>query len=250
MNKGFLIDIEGTLLVSGRPLPGAVEFIDFLNRNAIGYCLITNTVSKTTEQYELLFNDIGMAIGKEKIVNPIIALNAYLTKNRIDNYLLIGPDKVKNLLPETGKSDKPDYVVFCDFEQIELSYELLNRIFQYIKSGSQILATSYTDYYISNDKLKIDTGIFVKMFELLTGEKAAIIGKPSRIIFEMALDKLGMAKSNVAVIGDDGFSDIAGGKEAGMETILVRTGIYKSGDEEKSRPHRTVNNLLEIIKGL
>ena len=248
MNNGLLIDIEGTLVVSGTPLPGAIEFIDYLNRNGIKYNLITNTVSKTIEQYETIFNEIGFKINKEKIINPIIVLNEYLTKNNVNNYFFIGPDRLKNLLPKISENNNPDYIVFCDFENIELNYELFNKIFYHIRNGAKIVATSYTDYYASKNEIKMDTGIFVKMYEMLTKEKAVIIGKPSPIIYEMALNKLGMDRNNVIVIGDDGFSDIIGGKEAGMKTILVKTGIYQNGDEEKYQPNKTVNNPMEIIK--
>ena len=56
MEKGLIIDIEGTLLSSGKPLPGAIEFINYLNKQNINYHLVTNTVSKTVEKWELILN--------------------------------------------------------------------------------------------------------------------------------------------------------------------------------------------------
>ena len=78
----------------------------------------------------------------------------------------------------------------------------------------------------------MDTGIFVKMYEILANEKAILIGKPSQIIYKMALKKLGIEKNNIITIGDDELTDIDGGKEMGIETILVKTGKYKDGDEK------------------
>ena len=247
MSKGFLIDLEGTLVSSGIPLVGAIEFIDYLNKNNIEYYLITNTISKTTEDWEIILSKSGFNIKKERIIYPIIVLNDYIKENNIKSYYFIGHNNINSLLQESMDYDIPEYIIFCDFENIEINYELFNKIFQYIKNGSKIIATSYSDYYISKNEYKMDTGIFVKMYEILTNEKAIIIGKPSKIIYKMGLKKLGMEVQNVITIGDDGLTDIIGGKEMGLETILVKTGKYKSGDEEIYKPNKIINNIQEII---
>jgi HAD superfamily hydrolase (TIGR01549 family) len=160
----------------------------------------------------------------------------------------LGPENIKCLIQKTVNYDIPEYVIFCDLENIDLSNELFNKIFKYIKNGAKMITTSYSNYYISKNEHKVDIGIFVKMYEILTNEKAIIIGKPSKIIFNMVLKKLGIKANNVIIIGDDGLTDIKGGKEMGMETILVKTGKYKNGDEEIYKPNKIVNNLLEIIE--
>ena len=33
-----------------------------------------------------------------------------------------------------------------------------------------------------------------------------------------------------------------------METVMVKTGKYKSGDEEKYKPKKVINNIMEIIR--
>lgn len=249
MNKGFIIDMEGTLINSGKPIPGAIDFINYLNKNCIQYYIVTNTVSKTIEQYEEILMHIGIEIVKEKIVNPIIVLNTYLRENGINKYFFVGPDKTKKLLPETLKYDIPDYIIFCDFENIELNYDYMNNIFQYIKRGAKIITTSYSDFYVSKNEFKMDTGIFVKMYEALTDKKAINVGKPSEIIYKTAINKfIELDRNNICVIGDDGFSDIMGAKEIGMETIMVKTGIYRNGDEKKYKPNKIIENLSEIIK--
>jgi HAD superfamily hydrolase (TIGR01458 family) len=248
MDKGFILDLEGTLISSGKPLPGAVEFIEFLNKNGCKYSIITNTVSKTIEDWESILNVIGFSINKEKIIYPINALNEYIIENNIKSHYFIGHDNIKNLVQKTIDFDIPEYVIFCDFERINVNYELFNKIFKYIMNGSKIITTSYSNYYISGNEYKVDTGIFVKMYEILTNKDAIIIGKPSKIIYEIASQKLELENNSVIVIGDDGLTDIIGGKEMKMETILVKTGKYKIGDEGKYKPDRIVDNLLELIK--
>jgi len=248
MDKAFLIDLDGTIVDTWVPLPGAIEFINFLHKNNIKYFIVTNRVSKTIEQIETLLNEVSINISKERIINPIIALNHFLIENDIDKYFFVGHEDTKKYLRESLEYVIPDYVVINDFEYIDLSYELFNKIFQYINKGAKIITTCYSNFYASNNEFKMDTGIFVKMYELLTNKKAEIIGKPSPIMFKMALNKLGINANDTIVIGDDGTSDILGGNELGMETILVKTGIYRQGDEEKYKPTKVVDTIIDIIK--
>jgi len=248
MEKGLIIDIEGTLLSSGKPLSGAIEFINYLNKQNINYHLVTNTVSKTVEKWELILNEIGLKINKNKIIYPLLALNDYLNVNNIKTYYFLGPENMEKILKKTLEYNIPEYIIFCDFENIVLDYELFNKLFQYINNGAKIITTSYSDYYISNNEYKMDTGIFVKMYELLTNKNAIIIGKPSQIIYSITLKRMGMEANNVISIGDDGLTDIIGGNEMGMETVMVKTGKYKNGDEEKYKPKKVINNIMEIIR--
>jgi HAD superfamily hydrolase (TIGR01458 family) len=247
MDKGFIIDLEGTLISSGTPLEGSIDFINHLNKNNIKHYIITNTVSKSIDDWEKILKEIGFDINKDKIITPIIVLNDFINIKNIKTYYFIGPDRIKNLVQKTMDYDIPEYVVFCDFEYIDINYELFNKIYHYIKNGSKMITTSYSNYYISNNQYKMDTGIFVKMYETLANEKSIILGKPSQIIYEMVLRKMGIEKNNIIAIGDDGLTDIIGGKEMGFETILVKTGKYKNGDEEIHKPNKIINNIKEII---
>jgi HAD superfamily hydrolase (TIGR01450 family) len=249
MDKAFIIDLEGTLVSSGTPLPGSIAFIDFLNNNNIPYCIITNTVSKTVKQMEENLKNNRINILQGHLVNPITVLNNYMVENNIQSYYFVGPEYLKELIIESNACKKtPEYIIFCDFEAINCNYELLNKIFQHIKNGSKMLATSYSNYYILKNEYKMDTGIFVKMYETLLNEKAVLMGKPSPLIYKMALNVLKTNPIDTIAVGDDVLTDIVGGKEIGIETILVKSGKYVKGDEEKNKPNIVINNLEEIIK--
>jgi HAD superfamily hydrolase (TIGR01450 family) len=249
MGKAFILDLEGTLASSGTPLPGSTAFIDILNSNSIPYCVITNTVSKTVEQMEENLRNNGLNILQECLINPITVLNYFIIENDITSYYFVGPEYLKKLIRESNDLIKiPEYIIFCDFENIDCNYEVLNKIFQYIKNGSKMIATSYSNYYISKNDYKMDTGIFVKMYEILSDEKAVIMGKPSPMIYKMGLDILKTKPNDIFAIGDDVLTDIAGCKELGIETVLVKTGKYKEGDEKKLKPDKVINNLGEITE--
>jgi HAD superfamily hydrolase (TIGR01458 family) len=250
MKKALIIDLEGTITGSGMALPGSIEFIKYIQEKEMPYCIITNTVSKTIEQLSENMKKIGFNISKENIINPITVLNKFLEENNVKSYYFVGPDYLKNTIIGETTEDKPEYIVFCDFEWIESSYVFLNKLFQYIKDGSKIIATSYSNYYLSKSEYKLDTGAFVKMYEQITNEKAIIMGKPSNMIYKMAMNNLSTRPEEIMAIGDDILTDINGGKELGIETTLVKTGKYREGDEKVDRPDNVIENIKEAIKYL
>ena len=249
MEKALLMDMDGTLVNNWMPLSGSIKLIEYLNEKKMPYLIVTNRVSKTIDQIGENLRSGGLKILNNRIINPLIALNKYIINNNIKTYFFVGPEyQEKNIIESNKFEIFPEYVILCDFENIDCNYKLMNKIYQYIKSGSKILTTSYSDYYLSDTEYKMDTGIFVKMYELLTEKKAIIIGKPSTEILQIAMVELNKQPKDIILIGDDGFSDIQGGKQLGMETILVKTGVYKEGDEEKYKPNLVINKLDEIIK--
>ena len=129
MHKGFIIDLEGTLVSNEAPLEGSIKFIDYLNKEGIKYYILTNTVSKTNENWELILNNIGLNIEKDQIITPIIVLNEFINENDIKTYYFIGPDSIKELIQKTMDYDIPEFVIFCDFEYIDAKYELFNKIY-------------------------------------------------------------------------------------------------------------------------
>ena len=248
MSKAIIMDMDGTLVNTWKPLKGSIELIDYFNKNSIPFFIVTNRVTKTTGQIEVKLRNAGFEITASRIINPLIALNQYIRDNNIGTYFFVGSEYQKSQI-SYGKNteESPEYVILCDFENANCSYYLLNKIFRFIKNGSRIITTSYSDYYAVENDYNLDTGSFVKMFELLGNEKAVIIGKPSTLILQMAVAELKADPSGIMLIGDDVFSDIEGGKKIGLKTMLVKTGIYQEGDEEKHKPDFTVSDLTEAI---
>ena len=235
--KGLIIDIEGTIIQNGTEIQGSFDFLRKLRDKKIPFILITNTVSKSTNEMAISLTNEGFDISSEYILNPINSMNYFLEKSKSNSYFFVGPPIIQSQLaipPDPNK--KPEYVILCDFEYIPLNYELFNKIFTHLINGAELLATSYSDYYLSKEGYKLDTGSFTKMFEIVSHQKALITGKPSNLLYEAALNQMGFEKNDVIAIGDDVLTDIKGAKDFGLFSVLVKTGKYKKDDETKSFP--------------
>ena len=67
--------------------------------------------------------------------------------------------------------------------------------------------------------------------EAVTGQTVeVVVGKPSPIILEVALQRLGVAAGDCVIVGDRLETDIVMGKRHGLTTVLVLSGITRAGD--------------------
>lgn len=249
--KGFIIDMEGTVINRGAEIPGSFDFLKKLMDNNITFRMITNTVSKSVEEMVANMKNMGFDIPSSFILNPIKAVNYFLEERKTSSYFFVGPSSIQSQLSiQPDFEGNPEYIILCDFEYITFSYGLFNQIYKCLLNGAKLLSTSYSDFYLSKEGPKIDTGIFTKMFEILGNQQATIFGKPSPALYEAALKQMGVEKEGVIAIGDDVLTDIKGAKEYGIMSALVQTGKYKAGDEAKNAPDLLLHNLAEIKKQL
>ncbi len=130
------------------------------------------------------------------------------------------------------------------------TYDLLNKIFNLLITGSKMIALHKGKFLQTDQGLTLDIGIFVAGLEYVTGQTAEVIGKPSRTFFEMALKDLGVPASRAAMIGDDLDNDILGAQNAGIaKTILVKTGKYREElvKRSKVKPDAVVEGIHDFI---
>lgn len=246
--KGVILDLEGTLLSSGSAIDGSIEFLNYLISSNIPFKIITNTVSKLPSDLSNIFSALGVKISKKNFINPITVLNKFLTEQNTTSFYFVGSSSLLNSLNlNSAFIDVPDYVVLCDFEYIACDYQLLNRIFTFLNNGSKLITMSNSQYYLSKNGPKLDTGAFTKLFEIVTGKEAILFGKPSPIIYAEAAKEMDLKSNELIAIGDDVLTDIVGANEFGAYSVLVKSGKYKYGDEEMLKPDMIIGNLLELL---
>ncbi|HET7616545.1 MAG TPA: HAD-IA family hydrolase, partial [Bacillales bacterium] len=80
-----------------------------------------------------------------------------------------------------------------------------------------------------------------------TGRKPTFIGKPEAAIIEQALERLGVEKEKTLMVGDNYETDILAGMRAGMDTLLVHTGVTSKDalGKYKEKPTYTADSLME-----
>ena len=82
----------------------------------------------------------------------------------------------------------------------------------------------------------MDAGTFVTALEYATGQEATLAGKPSTMFFQGAAESMGVDLFNLAVVGDDPGTDMAGAHACDAVAILVKTGRFQGGALAASMP--------------
>lgn len=223
--RGVLIDVDGTLLERGVAVPGAGEALERTAASGAVLRVTTNTTRKPRSAVARSLLDAGLPVPEAWIVTPaMLASRRIVASGRTRVMLLVAEATREDLEGVVEDDEAPDWVVVGDLGP-GFTFERLNRAFLAIRSGAALMALHRNRYWITDDgQARLDAGAFVAALELASGIAAETVGKPARAFFEIALSEMGLDPSRVLVVGDDLESDIAGGRDAGCRTALVRTG--------------------------
>jgi len=242
--KGLLLDLDGTLYIGDKPIPGAVEAVKKL-KEKYPLRFITNTTTKPRRVIFQKLQKMGFPIEEEEIFSALTATKEFLKEHNAGAYLVL-----TDLAKEEFKDlrDLPvEYVVVGDARE-NMNYENLNRAFRYLMKGAKLIAAAKNRYYLDRDgELSLDAGPFVVGLEYATGREAILIGKPNREFFLKAVRSMGLKPEEVAVVGDDIEADVKGGMDAGLFGILVKTGKFKPSDLERGiKPDLVIDSITEL----
>ncbi|MDK2865708.1 MAG: hypothetical protein PWP51_238 [Clostridiales bacterium] len=245
MKSGIILDLDGTLMDGVHAYEGAVSLVNYLQSLAVPILVMTNSV-QPPEAIMKRLQKCGMDITAENILNPIVAMNAYIRNQGWSAVRCIGGEDEQRQLLNVSDTDTPDAVALLDFEDINADYRLLQTLMTLLRRGVPFLAASGSCHYTKNGVRQIDTGAFVRLLELASNCEIQVMGKPSPLYFQMAYQLLGKAPEAIYVIGDDVITDMHGAAVSGSVGCLIKTGKYQSGDEDSSDVSYCFENLEDL----
>lgn len=224
--SALLIDLDGVLYVEDDPIPGAVEAVAWLRGAGLGLRFVTNTTSRSRSETLEKLNRLGFAAGAEELITPAVLAVTHCQARGHRRVALLMRDPVKADLAGLEEIEEgADAVIVGDLGE-SFGYEVLNRAFRQLMDGAELVALQKNRYWLRAGGLSLDVGPFVAALEYASGREAVVVGKPARAFFELAVDALGAASAEVAMVGDDVESDVSGAIRAGLTGILVRTGKF------------------------
>ncbi len=235
MLDAILLDMDGVLYHGDRPLPGAAEFLQQIER--IPHLFITNNPILPPQAVADRLARLGLPRpDPEQIITSAQATARWLSKEKPGfRYFAVGADGLHLALREVGVADseQADFVVVGEGSGIDYA-SLTQGINLIIKRGARLVATNpdiNVDASIDGQhRLVPGGGALVAPFAVASGVEPVIIGKPNPLLFEMALEQLSCLPQRCLMIGDRPDTDIAGAARLGMQTALVRTGRFAPGE--------------------
>jgi len=250
--KGFLIDLDGVLYIGDAPVQGAHETLELLRKKHYQFRFVSNTTRKSRRTIVERMAKMGFLIQEEDIFSPPIAAREYMKNTRKKPCCLLVTKDVERDFEAGGTfSDRHgiECVVIGDAGD-RITYESLNAAFRHLMNGAELIALEKDRYWMSPDGLSLSAGPFVSALEFATGKSATVIGKPSKTFFDAALKDMHLQPDQVAMIGDDIITDIGGANDAGMKSILVRTGKYRKDTLNNSgiKPSYIIESFAHLVE--
>ncbi|WP_225830178.1 HAD-IIA family hydrolase [Streptomyces sp. NK08204] len=236
--RAVLIDIDGVLTVSWKPLPGAVQALREIRAAGLGVALVTNTTSRTRASIAETLSGAGFEVSAQDVLTAPAVTAAHLAEHfpGARCALLNSGDIAEDLGDITLVDEdevRPDVVVVGGAGP-EFDYAALNRAFGHLQRGARLIAMHRNLYWRTDTGLQLDSGAFLLGLERAARVEAEVTGKPSPAFFAAALARLGVDADRALMVGDDIESDVLAAQRAGITGVLVRTGKYQRQTEESA----------------
>ncbi|MDH7499694.1 MAG: HAD-IIA family hydrolase [candidate division NC10 bacterium] len=223
--KHFLIDMDGVIYRGDKLIEGADEFIARLKAKKKRFLFLTNASSKTPRELQAKLLRLGIEVSAECFYTSALATAAFLdAQHPRGKAYVVGEKGLVAALRGVGyqiTERRPDYVVVGQTED----FSKLKKATQLISQGIPFIATNPDVTGPAEDGIEPAMGAIAAMIEKATGKTAYFIGKPNPLMMRKALQRLRVHSSETAIIGDRMDTDIVAGVEAGLETILVLSGV-------------------------
>lgn len=225
--RGLLIDLDGTMYQGSRPVEGADRLVRHLQESGIAYRFVTNNSSATPEEVAGRLSEMGIPANPEDVCTSAQAAAGHVARlSPGASVYMIGQDGLREALTGAGlrlEDEHPDFVV----QGIDrgLTYSRIAAAVRHIRNGVPSLLTNPDLLVPSTDGLLPGAGSIGAMIRAASGVEPVVIGKPSSILMDYALSRIGLDAEQTWVVGDNLATDIAAGIASGCGTALVLTGL-------------------------
>jgi NagD protein len=248
--ESWLMDMDGVLVHEEQAVPGADRFIAALRERAIPFLVLTNNSIYTRRDLAARLRASGLDIPEESIWTSALATARFLEDQRPGgSAFVIGEAGLTTALHQSGYTlteRDPDYVVLG--ETRTYSFERITQAIRLIDSGARFIATNPDPTGPSPDGSLPATGAVAALITRATEREPYYVGKPNPLMMRSALNAIDAHSETTAMIGDRMDTDIVSGLEAGLETVLVLTGVStrESAERFPFRPSRILDSVADL----
>jgi NagD protein len=249
--RAWLMDMDGVLVREEDPIPGAPAFLGRLQELGTPFLLLTNNSMYTPRDLAARLRRSGLDVPEESIWTSALATARFLEDQRPGgSAFVVGEVGLTTALHAAGYTltdSDPDYVVLG--ETRTYSFERITRAIRLVGEGARFIATNPDNVGPTPDGPLPATGSVAALISRATGVDPYYVGKPNPLMMRSALNAIDAHSEHTAMIGDRMDTDIVSGLEAGLEAILVLTGVTSRADAERHpyRPARIVESIAELV---
>jgi 4-nitrophenyl phosphatase len=238
--KLFLFDLDGVLL-KGKESPakiGGAAVFERIRSKGKKLMVVTNNSTDTVGTVLRRLRSEGIEVGDDEILTSARLTAEYTArKYGAATYFLVGERGFGEELDRAGlrrtRGGKADVVVIGLDRR--LTYGKLDKAVQLARGGAHIVACHSARLYMYKRGPAIAVGPILKAVEYGAEKKGFAVGKPHSLMFETAMERAGCTRAETVMIGDQEDTDVEGASGAGIDSILVLTGVFDGSTRTKAK---------------
>ncbi|MGA2110558.1 MAG: HAD-IIA family hydrolase [Anaerolineales bacterium] len=254
--RALIVDMDGVLWHGSAANPGMAEFFRFLRDRDIRLVLATNNPTLTPASYRQKLQGLGAQVSEEEILTSAQATALYLARTATPGakIFVIGEEGIRSALAAGGfriadlEDLDADYVV-CGMDRA-LTWEKLAGGTLNIRRGAGFIGTNNDATFPTERGITLGNGAVLAALATGSGRQPTIIGKPEPLMYQLAIERLGVPAGQTAGLGDRLETDILGAHRAGIASILVLSGVTTAVQLRDSaiRPTWVFAGLPELVQ--
>ena len=237
--KGFICDMDGVIYHGNKLLPGAKEFLEWLQANNKNYLFLTNSSMYTPKELQQKLYRMGMDVDESHFYTSALATAQFLDSQSPGcSAYILGEHGIQNALFDVGityNDVDPDYVVMG--EPSGFNPAMIAKAMSLVDKGAKLIGANFDLTGPSESGLMPACRAYLAPIELITGKSAYYVGKPNPLMMRTGLRLLDVHSDEAVMIGDRMDTDIVAGIETGLDTVLVLSGCT-TREECNNYPYR------------
>lgn len=259
--KGFMFDLDGTLILSNRALgsydaiPGAAEALAQLDDLGVPWIALTNGSAYASRVQAPRLRAIGLPVPDEKLFTPNSVAAKVIGDAGYERVLVLGTDGVSEALTELGVTcvspDDPDHAG-CDALYIawhpECSMPHIHAACEAAMAGAAVLTASDVPFFATKEGRSFGYSCAINgAVARVTGVEPQPTGKPSAHALDFIANQLGIEKEDVGIVGDDATAEMQMAREGGAIGIAVTSGATSAEEWAAQPPGKSPDLVIENI---
>jgi HAD superfamily hydrolase (TIGR01450 family) len=259
--RGLLVDMDGTLYIGQKAMPGAAEFMAYAQTDGLRRIVLTNNSSNARERYRDRLSALGIEVALDDVLTSGDSSAEWLAAHtELRRPFVLGSPALEDACVRAGLKPMPavpEYgtpaadCVLLGYDTT-LTYAKLTDACLLVARGLPYYATHADRTCIDPRGLLPDAGAFIAAIEITTDQRPTVLGKPATSMLDAGLRRLGTPPELTLMVGDQLDTDLTLGLTHGLVSVLVLTGETSRARYEASglRADLVVDDVGQLLARL
>lgn len=254
----FVLDMDGTINLGENLIPGAKEYIEYMQKNGVPFYFFTNNSSKAPGDYVKKLERLGFTgMTRENIMTSGDVMIHYLKTHGGQRIYLAGTPELETQFRQAGFTLLPSDTETADFAVLgfdkTFNFEKADAISRLVTAGVPFLATNIDRVCpLEDGKFCPDCGSMACMITHATGIEPKFVGKPFKETVDYILAKTGSLREKTAMVGDRLYTDVKTAVNGGIVGVAVLSGeiTYQDIEDGDVAPDYILDSVYDIYMAI